>query len=445
MKAKYVIIALALVAGIAFAQSGGIGGTGGQGGMLFEAGGSARSLAMGQANAGLADRGEAVLYNPAGLGQIHSAKLSLMGGSLYAGCFQSVLAFNMPWASYGTFGFTYVGAFGALEETVGEDGSGIQVSGAVNYSSMIISYAKKFGAFSVGVAPKLMFSQLSDEQALGFDADVGFMFFPLALISSAQKSYDPNKARVPFDMVTIGLGVKNLLGATMSYTDSGDEPPNPRVVRAGIGGRFLDNRLNLDADISYSLGADANFGWFAGMELYPAKLLALRFGANHNYFSGGLGIATELSRQMGIEVDYAVMLNYASTFLLEPVHKLSLNLTLKGVAGIWLEASPATLNSPADYAEITVHGAAAFKGRHKRWIFEIKDAGGNIVYRQSRDVFGELDELPAKFTWNGVNNLRGGQVDSGTYYYKITIIDNLGDEIIYDGLLVKVNWRGVRR
>ncbi|GEM_PF-1966614 len=444
MKAKYLFVTLLLAVSVILAQPVEKG-IGGQGAMLFEAGGSARSLGMGQANAALANQGEAVLYNPAGLGQIHSAKLSLFGGSLYGKTFQSVLTFNMPWATYGTFGFSYVGAFGGLEEGIDASGNPIELKESMSNSSVLISYAKKFGAFGFGVAPKLMFSQLSDEQAIGFDADLGFMFYPLGLFLSKSHSYEGTKASLPYDMITIGVAAKNLLGTTMKYSDSNMEPANPRILRAGLAGRFLDNRLNIAGDVSYTLNEDKVLGWYAGLELYPAKLLGLRFGVNHNYFTGGLGISTELARNFGLEIDYAIMLHYGSEFMLQPVHKLSLNLDLRNVAGIWLESRPAALNSPADYAEITVHGASQFKGRTKRWVFEIKDAGGNVVYRQSRDVYGEIDELPAKFTWNGVNNIRGGQVDDGTYYYDVSLIDNLGDQITYDGMLVKVEWKGIRR
>lgn len=434
MKAKYLlaVVLLPLIAGVAFAQDST--GAGGLGAMLFESGGSARSLAMGQANTGLADQGEAVLYNPAGLAEIHTAQLSLMGGTLYGNCGQSVLSFNMPWATYGTFGLTYVGAFGAIEDPVGPDGLPIQIADGMNNSGVMISYAKKFGFLGIGVAPKLIFSQLADEQALGFDVDAGFSFYPVSFVAS-----------LPYDMVTIGLALKNLAGSRLDYLGDTMNPANPRILRAGLGLRLLDNRVMLGSDISYSLDENGEFGWYEGLEVYPAKPLAIRAGINNKYFTFGLGIVTELSRSMGLELNYALQMNYASEFMLQPVHKLSLNLDLKTVAGIWLESKPAQLNSPADYAEIVVHGASAFKNRTKRWIFEIKDAGGNVRYRQTRDVYGEIDELPGKFTWNGVDNIRGGQVDNGTFYYSIKIIDKLGDQIIYDGQLVKVDWKGVRR
>jgi len=441
MKARYALLLLPLVAVALFAQQIEEG-VGGQGAMLFEAGGSARSLAMGQAYTAIADQGEAVLYNPAGLGQIHSAKLSLLGGTLYGNTYQSVLAYNMPWATYGTFGLAYVGAFGALEETTAPDGTNIAAEDGMSNSGVMISYAKKFSAFSVGLAPKILFSRLSDEQALAFDVDVGFMLYPLSPILAKKLT-----SSLPYDLVTLGVAAKNLLAARLDYTPNNDidEPANPRIIRAGLGIRLLDNRVKLASDISYTLDDNEVFGWYEGLEVYPARLLALRAGINHNFFSFGLGVNTDLSRSVALEVDYAFMMNYASEFLLEPIHKVSLNLNLKNVAGLWLASRPVELNSPADYAEISVNGAAQFKGRIKRWVFEIKDAGGNVVYRKAQDVYGEIDELPSKFTWNGVNSIRGGQVDKGTYYYQITITDKLGDKIVYEGLLLKVDWKGVRR
>lgn len=435
MKARYILVVLPLVVGLAFAQTD-TAGTGGQGGLIFEAGGSARSLAMGQAYAALADEGEAVLYNPAGLGQIHTAKLGLLGGSLYAGTYQSVIAYNMPWASYGTFGLAFVGTFGALEETTAPDGSPTSAPGGMANAGFMISYAKKFSSFSVGLAPKLLFGVLSDKQAIGFDADLGFMFYPVSFFPT-----------LPYNMVSLGVSAKNLLGTTLRYSEEDTfSPANPRIVRAGLGIRLLDNRVVLGSDISYMLDGSGNFGWYEGLEVSPAKPLAIRLGANHKFFSAGLGIKTELTRSVGLAVDYAFMMHYQSGFMLQPVHKVSLNLDLKNVAGIWIESRPATLTSPADYAEIFVHGAAQFKGRHKRWVFEIQDAGGNTVYHWMRDVYGdERDELPPKLTWNGVNNIRGGQVDKGSYYYRLTIVDKLGDQIVYEGFLVKVDWKGIRR
>jgi hypothetical protein len=204
--------------------------------------------------------------------------------------------------------------------------------------------------------------------------------------------------------------------------------------------------VKIGSDISYSLDTNQVFGFYEGLEIYPAKMFAVRFGANSNYFTGGVGINTELSRNMGLEVDYAFMYHYgADPGMLQPVHKVSVNLELKSVAGLWLSTVPASLTSPAEYAEITVNGAAQYKGRTRRWIFEIKDQAGNVRYRVSRDVYGTMDEIPPKFTWNGVDNIRGGQVDSGNYYYQVTIFDKLGDEIVFDGLLLKIDWKGGRR
>jgi hypothetical protein len=305
----------------------------------------------------------------------------------------------------------------------------------MSQSGVVISYAKKVGFFSIGLAPKIMFGTLSEEQALAFDLDAGAMFYPIHFVEN-----------LPYDMVTIGVSLKNLLGATMNYTDSEMEPANSRIVRAGLGIKPLRSDLVvLGGDISYTLDENGAFGWYAGFELNPIQYLSLRAGANYKDFSFGVGINTDVARSVGLNINYAFIMNHASEFELSPVHKVSLNVDLRSISGLWLESSPASLTSPSQYAEIYVNGASEFKGHTKRWIFEITDKGGNVHYRQARDVYTEVDELPAKFTWNGVDNIRGGQVDDGQYFYKITLIDKMGDQIVYTGSLLRISWQGFGR
>jgi len=161
---------------------------------------------------------------------------------------------------------------------------------------------------------------------------------------------------------------------------------------------------------------------------------------NTNYFNGGLGIILDIGRTTSLNIDYAVGMHYKSEFMMPLTHTISLNFTLKSIAGIWVETRPSVLSSPAEYVQILIHGGAQFRGKIKRWEFIIKDAGGNIRYRQRRDVYSDMDELPPKITWNGVDNIRGGSVDSGRYYYEIRLMDRMGDVMKYTGYLLTVRW-----
>jgi len=428
MKAKYLLILLPLLASLAFAQT--FEGDGGQGGIIFELGGSARSLAMGQAYSAIADQGECMLYNPAGLGQIRTTKIGLMGGLLYGGAMQSVVTANMPLATYGTIGLTYTGAFASLDEDdiLDENGEPISGTAKMNSSGLIVTYGKKVKFIGFGVSPKIMLGVLGDEQAFGFDADLGAIIYPASL-----------NPKWSYDLVTIGLSVKNLLGSTMDYTGSEESPANPRVVRAGLGLRIPGEMVIGDFDITYALDETGVLGWYGGLEFNPVDIISLRGGVNKNFISAGLGLHFDLARSVGMDVDYAIMMNYgAGPQMLDELHKVSFNLELRNVAGLWVTVSPSVLSS-TEYADIAVFGASQYYGKTKRWVFEIYDALGTVRYRQSRDVIDpDRDALPSEFKWSGLDNIKGGQVKNGWYFYRFTIIDNLGDQIVYKGKLLKV-------
>lgn len=428
MKAKYLLIVLPLLASLAFAQPTEEG-AGGQGGVIFEAGGSARSLAMGQAFTALGDQGETMLYNPAGLGQLRTTKIALMGGLLYGGAMQSVIVADMPLGTYGTVGLTYTGAFASLDEGDIRDEHGELIPGeaGMNNSALMLGYGKKLKFIGLGITPKFMLGVLSDEQAFGFDLDFGAILYPASFVPS----WD-------YDIVTIGVAMKNLLGSTMDYIGNEESPANPRIVRAGLGIRVPGDLVLGAFDVSYSLIENGEFKWYGGLELNPVDLLSLRGGINDRFLTAGLGLHLDLARSVGMDVDYAFMMHHAGEGTLDPLHKVSINLELRSVAGLWLTVTPSTLTS-TEYADITVFGASQFHGRTRRWAFEIQDKLGTVRYRQSREVKDpDRDALPSEFKWSGLDNIRGGQVKNGWYFYKITIVDNLGDQIVYKGKLLKV-------
>ncbi|MBN2379470.1 hypothetical protein JXM67_06670 [candidate division WOR-3 bacterium] len=428
MKAKYLLLVLPLLVSLAFGQSS-TEGVGGQGGMIFEAGGSARSLAMGQAFTAISDQGEAMLYNPAGLGQIHTTRIGLMGGLLYAGAMQSVVTGNMPLGTFGTVGLTYTGAFASLDDgtILDENGDPISGSAGMNNSAVILSYGKKLKFIGLGLSPKFMLGVLADEDAFGFDADFGAMIYPASFVPSWT-----------YDVVTLGVTVKNLLGATMDYTGNGETPANPRIIRAGLGLRVPGDLVLGDFDISYALVDSAALDWYGGLEFNPLDLISLRAGINKNFLSAGLGLHLDLARTLGMDVDYAFMMPHAVERMLGPVHKVSLNLELRSVAGLYVTVTPVVLTT-TEYADILVHGTDVFYGRTQRWSFEILDQLGTVRYRQQREVKDpDRDAFPSEFKWSGLDNIIGGPVKNGWYFYRITITDNLGDQIVYKGKLLKV-------
>lgn len=404
-------------------------GEAGYAGAIFEAGGSARSLGMAQAFMGFSDVPEVVFYNPAGLGGVNYSNLTLLGSQTYAESFHNVIEFTMPWGTFGTFGITFAGLFASLGEVRDADNVVIETSANVMMSGFMLSYGKKFGLFATGLSPKLIFNNIYNTQGMGFDMDLGFLFYPLKLLP-----------KLPYDLFVVGLSVKNLLGSKIKMET--EEDVLPRIIRTGIALHLMDGRFSVSSDVAmYSWEGSSSMKYFAGFELYPVRTFAIRGGVNKDYFTAGAGIDIDMTRTLGVCVDYAIGMHHSSQFMVPVVHKLSLNFRLKNIAGIWVEVTPSVLRSPTEYAQIIIHGGAQFKGKIKRWEFLIKDEGGNVRYRQRRDVYSERDELPPKITWNGVDNIRGGSVDSGKYYYEIRLIDKMGDVMKYTGYLVTVKWQ----
>jgi len=420
---KKLSIILILPFTLLLAQEGGAG----YPGAIFEAGGSSRSIGMGQAFVAFSDASEVVFYNPSGLGGVHYSNLTLLSSPLYGGV-HNVLSFTMPWGTYGTFGLTFAGVFASMGEIRTPDNEVVESSVNVMLSGFMLSYGKKFGFFAIGTSPKIIFDNIYQSQGLGFDMDIGFMLYPLKFFP-----------RIPYELVTLGVSVKNLLGSKIQMEEQADALP--RIIRSGIAFHLMDGRLSISSDvalISWENTSDINY--YAGFEIFPIHNLALRGGINTNYFNGGLGIILDIGRTTSLNIDYAVGMHYKSEFMMPLTHKISLNFTLKSIAGIWVETRPSVLSSPAEYVQILIHGGAQFRGKIKRWEFIIKDAGGNIRYRQRRDVYSDMDELPPKITWNGVDNIRGGSVDSGRYYYEIRLMDRMGDVMKYTGYLLTVRW-----
>jgi len=130
--------------------AGGFGGTPGQ---LLRYGSSARSLALGDAFAGLADDVSAVYWNPAGLQQLRTAELSGMHAELLGGADYQFFAVGVPTHSLGNFalsgvlmrmgGFERTSLFQDLEEEFSD-----------TESAFVLSYSRGIGPFALGASVK---------------------------------------------------------------------------------------------------------------------------------------------------------------------------------------------------------------------------------------------------------------------------------------------------
>ncbi|MFB6290593.1 MAG: hypothetical protein ABEJ25_02555 [Candidatus Bipolaricaulia bacterium] len=239
---------------------------------LFTIGKGARPLGLGGAFVGLADDGNALLYNPAGLTQVVTPNLS----SFYSNQFGSV-NFGSVTLSKRNFGISYLqlSSRGLTERDI--YGSKI---GEFDFASrgMVGAYANSFGALSLGLQTKVFFPE-ARENAFGISLSPGMIY--------------------EVDPFQVGMIVKNLV----STNSTSDQATKGAWSRKAIGGiAYQGERFKIDLDIRAGLTEK-------GIESNLAKIGAevLLF----NCVTARAGITSGLSSSIGFSLDMeGVRLNY---------------------------------------------------------------------------------------------------------------------------------------
>lgn len=257
---------------------------------------SARPLGMGRAFVAVAEDGDTIFVNPAGLGTISGPKLSSMYTSLM-GEINYVVAGGAYPLGPGAIGvglvttssgdITLTGATGSLEGT-GEWWDNV----------MVVSYGLQIDKLSLGAGLKYFSSGgqgssvISNGGGTGFDLDLGLL-------------YPAN------DLITIGADLQNILPASM-----GGKIVRPNGISDGIPARgrlgtklsllrddgIIKTGRRLFANIDYDcLLAGSQSGIVhLGLEFWPTANLALRAGSDNNDPTAGIGL-----RVFGYDFDYA--------------------------------------------------------------------------------------------------------------------------------------------
>ena len=190
----------------------------------------ARPLGMGGAFVALADDGNAPSYNPAGLGYINAAHLSLTTAQRFRGLI------NYNYIS-GIVPLRSVGAFGASIGILSED------SEIYREQTATISYGKTFlEKFALGLNLK-SFSNRFDESNESVSAHIenNAQFF--AHTSVADFSFDLGLMATPVTGLTLGLSAENLFPANVSVSESGEDFV-PQNLRFGLAYRLATIAAN---------------------------------------------------------------------------------------------------------------------------------------------------------------------------------------------------------
>lgn len=254
----------------------------------------ARALGMGGAYVAVAEDGDALFNNPAGLGEIDSVKFTSMAGNLLEDVNYTVLGGIYPFGNKFAAGIGYTGSFVSGIEI--RDSAGTY-SRKANYGNSVAfaSFGKKLTEkFSLGMNVKYYFidgTEIDSGDGRGWNLDVGLL----------QKGWD---------WLSLGVVGLNLIDSARINYQNGIVERLPLKIKAGgkaylLGSNygaaaFSPLELSLAADLRYDLQETKLMTTHLGVEFSPNPYLILRTGSDQNTLTGGLSF-----KLAGISFHYA--------------------------------------------------------------------------------------------------------------------------------------------
>ncbi len=246
----------------------------------------ARPMGMGKAYVGVAEDGEGMFTNVAGLGRIKSPKLTSMYSNVMGDVNYFVLGGAIP-TDMGTFGLGYVGAnvgdillFGEsisghhpIETGIGTYGNNV---GYLSYGLNMGRVAGWMKGLYVGANLKY-FSQSGEgttealgNNGTGMDIDLGML-------------YEAN------EWLSVGASLQNCLPANMGGKiryNSGIEEGIPMLAKVGSRVKVMgengvmggDIRVDVAGDVDINVNGERPGGYHIGTEIWPVSGIALRAG-----------------------------------------------------------------------------------------------------------------------------------------------------------------------
>lgn len=292
----FVVCSLLLIVSPVVAQSGTIADP-------MSIGVGARALGMGRAYVGVAEDGDSLFVNPAGIALSATPKLSSMYASLLNENTYAIVSGVYPYGDRSSIGVGIINSsspdipllntngssagLGNWNNTVMLLSGGTRVSGLVKNKDVLLGASFKY--FSVGGTGKNDVADILDSSGTGYSADLGLL--------------------VPAtEYLTLGANYQNVLSSKLTRSSGINEdiPPTlklgAKLSLIGKEGQSYTTHstrrlyLNTDYDLNKGIPNVAHLG----VEFWPMSNLALRAGMDGENPTAGLGV-----RISGIEVNYA--------------------------------------------------------------------------------------------------------------------------------------------
>jgi long-subunit fatty acid transport protein len=230
----------------------------------------ARPLGMGRAYVAVAEDGDTIFINPAGLGNITSPKITSMYTSLMGDVNYMVLGGAYPTSANSAIGAGIVSS-GVSGISLYGSTPGAASTGTATWGNSVIfvSYGTSFPdtKLSVGGSAKYYVQGGSGSSSIESATSTAFGF-------------DVGATYSPTDNITLGITAQNPLGTKL---ESGNGIENSLIPTIKVGGKITlyplqDQKLNLALDCDLAKRRPSVF--HAGAEYYPIPSVALRAGAS---------------------------------------------------------------------------------------------------------------------------------------------------------------------
>ena len=345
---------------------------------------SARAMGLGGGYVSLADDALGMMWNPAGMTQLHRNELFLETSRYFEGTSLNTLGFVLPGSRYPTLGLSVLALRSDEFQQTNDVNDPLGTFNEGETAYVMSASHNLHPRVSVGANLRVVHQSIAEYSATGYGLDLGVL---------AQAT----------DIVRIGASVSNVGGPDLELRETRET--YPRQYRGGVAVDLLQGRALATLEVE-KIG-DLRTNVRGGAEFALMDRITLRAGFDGEDPSGGFTV--QLPRDL--RLDYGT-----GDHDLGMIHRFSLSWRFGGFFASSL-ASTDVISPLGSRSTARIELAARTRHEIDSWRLDINDAAGELVRR-----FGGRGNPPAQVMWDG-KGTTGLPLADGSYTYRLVVTD----------------------